>query len=104
MYRRIIFTIAILSFVAFSDYGYSEISSKIKHYIKAKNIWISEKEIVVNFHGNLIKVGSIFKDNKGLFFLRDSSQGVEQYECPEGHPSVFGDGLCNQPDCPYFRN
>lgn len=79
-----------------------------KVYVSIDQLWIDESGIFVNLAGNVQPIAAIFRDAEGLYVNGRDLIGCNwqpQYQCPNGHPSPFGDGRCNQKKagCPYAR-
>lgn len=75
-----------------------------KIYVDLDQLLINERGIFLAFSETILPVNALFRDQSGFYILGTQlEQGYAAYQCPNGHPSPHGDGRCNQPSCPHFR-
>ena len=73
-----------------------------KIYLKPNQIRIDERGIFVGLSNSnqAVTVTGIHRDGNGLYVLASE---YKLSRCPRGHYSPDGDGLCDEPGCPYNR-
>lgn len=71
-----------------------------KIYLKPNQIRIDEHGIFVDLPNRAVSVTGIHRDGNGIYVLASE---YRLSRCPRGHYSPDGDGLCDEPGCPYNR-
>ena len=90
-----------LGLVCFSNiFAAQEISKESKIYIQPNQIQIEHDGMFVVFPTQSVDVSAIHRDAIGIYVMQSE---YRLSRCPRGHKSPDGDGLCDEPGCPYNR-
>ncbi len=71
-----------------------------KIYIQPDQVRIEHHGIFVDFPNQSLDVLAIHRDSIGTYVMTSEYRWSR---CPNGHYSLDGDGLCDEPGCPYNR-
>jgi hypothetical protein len=94
----LIFCFSLCIFSGLSAEEFARHEKKI--YLNSNQVQIDKDEIFVNLSNQFVSVERIHRDRNGIYIL---TSDYRLSRCPKGHYSPDGDGLCNQPGCPYNR-
>ena len=95
---KLIFFLKILCLMSISILYANENEIKNKIYVELNQLTFDENGIAVSLSDKELKLSTLYRDNKGFYFLDDYVYG----DCPCGHPAVTSYGECDVPNCPYY--